>query len=214
MATLYVERLVQLCEKAGIAVPNNIRADQQLTSYLIEKILVRFEEWVDVSAATANTAADIAAGKVAYGYTATQEPIKLTGAATTVSTVEEENPAGTLDIATGKIAFVNGEKITGTATSVDTTTADAVAADIAPGKTAFVNGEKITGTSIAIDTTEAENPATAADIAPGKVAFVNGAKVTGTSTAVDTSDADATAADIAEGKTAYVNGVKIVGTAV
>lgn len=53
------------------------------------------------------------------------------------------------NIQTGKTAYVNGKKITGThveSTSLDTSDATATAGDIANGKTAYVNGEKITGT--------------------------------------------------------------------
>ena len=53
------------------------------------------------------------------------------------------------NIQTGKTAYVNGEKITGThveSTSLDTSDATATAGDIAKNKTAYVNGEKVTGT--------------------------------------------------------------------
>lgn len=58
------------------------------------------------------------------------------------------------DIASGKTAYVNGIKVTGThecesgSGGIDTSDATAVAEDIANGKTAYVNGEKITGTLI------------------------------------------------------------------
>ena len=55
------------------------------------------------------------------------------------------------DIANGKTAYVNGEKVTGTHTcssgsSADTSDATATAEDIAQGKTAYINGGKVTGT--------------------------------------------------------------------
>ena len=50
------------------------------------------------------------------------------------------------DIKTGKTAYVNNVKVTGTSTAVETGDATATAADIATGKTAYVNGQKITGT--------------------------------------------------------------------
>ena len=50
-----------------------------------------------------------------------------------------------IDIASGKTAYVNGEKITGTYEQLDTSDADATSDDICMGKTAYVNGEKITG---------------------------------------------------------------------
>lgn len=57
--------------------------------------------------------------------------------------------------------------------------------------------------------------ATAADVTKGKtMTSVAGLKVVGTNTNdADTSDATATAADIAAGKTAYVQGAKVTGTA-
>ena len=56
------------------------------------------------------------------------------------------------DIASGKTAYVNGEKITGTHTcssgGTDTSDATATAEDIISGQTAYVNGEKVTGTLV------------------------------------------------------------------
>lgn len=58
------------------------------------------------------------------------------------------------DLAEGKTAYVNGQKITGTHTcstgggGIDTSDATAAAEDIAQGKTAYVNNEKITGTMV------------------------------------------------------------------
>lgn len=121
------------------------------------------------------------------------------------------------DICTGKTAYVNGKKLTGTFAGVDSSDANATAADIANGKTAYVGNTKITGTHTCppvLDTSDAT--ATAEDIVAGETAYVNGVKITGTHTCppgLDTSDANATAGDIAQGKTAYVNGQKITGTA-
>ena len=57
------------------------------------------------------------------------------------------------DILSGKTAYVNGEKVTGTHTcssgnGTDTSDATAVASDIMSGKTAYVKGNKVTGTMV------------------------------------------------------------------
>ena len=49
------------------------------------------------------------------------------------------------DILSGKIAYVNGSKITGSLVPLDTSSATAARGDIRSGKTAYVNGSKITG---------------------------------------------------------------------
>lgn len=52
------------------------------------------------------------------------------------------------NIDSGKTAYVNGQKVTGTSTKVDTSDATAAARDIASGKTAYVGGAKLTGSLI------------------------------------------------------------------
>lgn len=111
------------------------------------------------------------------------------------------------DIANGKTAYVDGEKITGTFTIDDEiTTQDNLITQI---QTALEGKTANTG----IDTSDAT--AAAEDIAIGKTAYVDGNKVVGThecEEGLDTSDATAIASDIVKDKTAYVNGVKLVGT--
>ena len=142
--------------------------------------------------------------------------------------------AAASDIAHGKTAYVQGEKITGTSTKdADTSDATAVAGDILSGKTAYVDGAKVTG-SITSKSAQTYTPGTTdqtiasgqylagaqtiagdADLVAGNIkSGVNIFGVTGTYQGTDTSDADATADDIRAGKTAYVNGVKITGVAI
>lgn len=130
------------------------------------------------------------------------------------------------DIASGKTAYVNGEKLTGTHTELDTSTATATEADILEGKTAFVNGEEIEGI-IPLCTTDTITPSTIdqtlsgcyidgtltvsgdADLAAENIR--TGVSIFGVD-GIFTSDADAIASDILSGKIAYVNGEKITGT--
>lgn len=86
------------------------------------------------------------------------------------------------DIRTGKTAYVNGSKITGTLNpGIDTSDADATAENIDSGKTAYVKGQKITGTSTKVNTADAN--ATAGDLLAGKTAYVGGSKITGSAPA-------------------------------
>lgn len=82
------------------------------------------------------------------------------------------------DIAVGKIAYVDGAKVTGTFDFAAETAGTAVAAEIVVDKTAWVNGEKVTGTYDFATATA--GTATAADIAEGLTAWVNGVEITGT----------------------------------
>lgn len=50
------------------------------------------------------------------------------------------------DILSGKTAYVNDKKVTGTHVPLDTSDATAEAASVMEGETAYVNGSKITGT--------------------------------------------------------------------
>ena len=67
MATRYVTQLTELLNKLGVAVPSNIRADQNLTIDLIEDCLASIESdnTVDTKDATA-IATDILLAKTAY----------------------------------------------------------------------------------------------------------------------------------------------------
>lgn len=141
--------------------------------------------------------------------------------------------ASAADIKQGETAYVNGEKIIGTApiisgrnvlpgTNEQTIDGDgylngniviAGDADLIAGnirKDVEIFG--VTGTldpTSGYDTSDAT--ATANDIISGETAYVNGGKVTGTYVPLDTSDADAQSSNILNGKSAYVNGSKITG---
>ena len=85
------------------------------------------------------------------------------------------------DIVTGKIAYTNTGKTTGTFKGILTDDANALAENIDTGKTAYVAGKKVIGTSTKIDTNDAN--AVATDLLVGKTGYVNGKKVTGTAPA-------------------------------
>lgn len=158
------------------------------------------------------TASDVISGKT---FTSSSG-LKITGTYVPSSSLDTSDATATASsILSGKTAYVNGSKITGTCT-YDATTSDATAtaASILSGKTAYIKGNKITGTcSYNANTSDAT--ASASDIMSGKTAYVKGSKITGTytpSTGLDTSDATATAATILSGKTAYAKGSKVTGT--
>lgn len=132
------------------------------------------------------------------------------------------------DMAEGKTAYVNGEKVTGTIQEVLTGeeifysnsgrsypkkgTKNDIEIHISMLERLVRTNSYVTY-NIPIDSNFGD--ATAADVAKGKTfTSVSGLAVTGTMEpgGTDTSDATATAADMAEGKTAYVNGEKITGT--
>ena len=115
------------------------------------------------------------------------------------------------DIAYGKTAWINGEKIVGTLdVRSNAQEGNATSNDLLSGKVAWVNGERIIGTIpylYRVDKT----------LLPGESYIIPYGLSSGNSiiTAADLSTqtvGDATAEDIAYGKTVWVNGEKIVGT--
>ena len=147
------------------------------------------------------------------------------------------------DIAEGKTAYVNGEKVTGSVTVIvadaDTgygVTADSYREEYVPSMGGIFDDdysvlvlEKTATKDILIkkDTfievgviMDDFGDATASDVVSGKTfTSENGLKIIGTHICsggggLDTSDATATAEDIVSGKTAYINGGKVTGTLV
>ncbi len=124
------------------------------------------------------------------------------------------------DMASGKTAYVNGEKITGTVDTItgtyyaDSATNATISEEnnvvnsigLISGNHLFKSGSKVS-TSISYDTLTDLIGLQASDIKQG----VKYLSVEGTYESLDTSDATATTSDLLKDKTAYVNGEKIVG---
>ena len=106
------------------------------------------------------------------------------------------------DILSGKTAYVNGQKVTGSIASRSAQT-------ITPGTSdqTIASGQYLSGKQ----TIKGDSNLLAENIRSGVTVFGVGGTYAGTG-GLDTSDATATAKDMAEGVTAYVNGEKVTGT--
>lgn len=151
------------------------------------------------------TAADVTSGKT---FTSSAG-LKVTGTRTSSSGSSgsgidtSDATASASDILSGKTAYVNGSKITGTIKSK-------AAATVTPSTSdqTIASGQYLSGAQII----KGDSNLVAGNIKKGTSIFgVTGTLETG-STGIDTSDATATASHILSGKTAYVNGQKITGT--
>ena len=151
-----------------------------------------------------------------------------------------EGTATAGDIISGKTAWVNGSKITGTIVNRGALNASLNAGQSYTVPVGYTTGGKITANSLSSQT---QATATSDNIISGKTAWVNGSKITGTivnrgalnatlnagqsytipvgyttggkitaNSLANQTQATATANDIAKGKTAWVNGIKITGT--
>lgn len=194
----------------------------------VNKVVINDNTVLDLTGDTV-TPSDLREGVTAHDATGMQ----ITGTRPATSGTDTSDATATAgDIAKGKTAYVQGQKITGElkeyiageTLSYYTSVYDNVTFERANNvdsvciKIKCFGGDKIMRSEsyieLAANATIFGN-ATAADVISGKtMTSAAGLKVVGTNTNdADTRDATATAADIAAGKTAYVQGAKVTGTA-
>lgn len=128
----------------------------------------------------------------------------------------QDATAAAINIETGKTAYINGSKVTGTLQTIEPYNNREVTSIYVNNDNTLVentmgypilmkqNSRLLLDNNIVISALHLN----AADIKEGVTLF----GLTGTLRELDTSDANATAVDLIEGKTAYVNDVKITGT--
>lgn len=194
----------------------------------VNKVVINDKAVLDLTGDTV-TPSDLVEGVTAHDATGMQ----ITGNRPATSGTDTSDATATAaDIAKGKTAYVQGEKVTGTlyetakgeTKSYFTWGSEYVTLkhtdkrDLIDIKMPWMFNDEImridSYIELGADVT-LFGDATAADVISGKTfTSTAGLKATGTNTNdADTSDATATSADIAKGKTAYVQGQKVTGTA-
>lgn len=185
----------------------------------VNKVVINDNTVLDLTGDTV-TPSDLREGVTAHDATGMQ----ITGTRPATSGTDTSDATATAgDIAKGKTAYVQGEKVTGTVDTVEAKHYTIENASVSYDGSHILHSRKFQypalykeGASVKLRTSPSTyGNATAADVAKGKtMTSAAGLKVVGTNTNdADTRDATATAADIAAGKTAYVQGAKVTGTA-
>ena len=185
----------------------------------VNKVVINDNTVIDLTGDTV-TPTDLREGITAHDATGMQ----ITGTRPATSGTDTSDATATADdIAMGKTAYVQGEKVTGTVNTVEAKYYTIENASVSYDGSHILQSKKFQypalykeGASVKLQAPPSTyGDATAADVAKGKtMTSAAGLKVVGTNTNdADTRDATATAADIAAGKTAYVQGAKVTGTA-